>query len=408
LNRLAAPAVSWSKAECDVSPPVKFLTPEPAKRFYRPELDVLRFAAFLSVFLYHGLPGFVLGRHTGWLAGAAVFEDRFKETGKFGVCLFFLLSAYLITELLCREKSLTGTIDVRSFYVRRTLRIWPLYFSFLLAGVALGLVFRDYRLESGRLAAFLLLSGNWYVATAGCSANPIAPLWSISLEEQFYLLWPWVGRLRGRASIFATCAVLLPVSFISLHHLGEIGADVGRTVWVNSFVQFQFFALGALLALVLRGRALPIPAFLRFVMVVAGGASWFAATLVLQRADRLQSPGSLMLGYAAVASGCVLLLLGVLGMTPSKLPKPLIFLGKISYGLYVFHMLTLDLWWYILWPSASQRTLGTNLQLAARAALILLAALGTDILLAMLSYRFLETPFLRMKDRFTYVRSRQV
>lgn len=381
---------------------------ELSKRFYRPELDVLRFAAFLSVFLYHGLPGLVAARHSGLFARAAMFEEWLKDTGKFGVCLFFLLSAYLITELLCRERTLTGTIHVRSFYVRRILRIWPLYFSFLFVAVLLGVLFRDYRLEIGRVGAFLLLCGNWYVATVGCSANPIAPLWSISLEEQFYLLWPWVARMRGRTSVLAACVILLPVSFLSLYHLGQIGADLGRTVWVNSLVQFQFFALGALLALILSGRAHRIPVVTRLTLLAAGGAAWLIATMALHRAELVGSPLLLMFGYAAVATGCMLFLMSALGIATRWVPRHLVFLGKISYGLYVFHMLSLDIWWAILWPSQTHRSSWSNSLLATRAAIILLAALGTDLLFATLSYRFLESPFLRMKDRFTYVRSRQV
>jgi peptidoglycan/LPS O-acetylase OafA/YrhL len=136
----------------------------PNRRFYRPELDLLRFFAFLSVFLHHGLPGFELSHHTGGLASLFRLEALVKEACSFGVCLFFLLSAFLITELLERERAHTGSIEVRSFYVRRILRIWPLYFSFLLVGVVLGCFIPSYRMEAGRILAFLLLSGNWYVA----------------------------------------------------------------------------------------------------------------------------------------------------------------------------------------------------------------------------------------------------
>ena len=251
-------------------------------RFYRPELDMLRFFAFVSVFLYHGLPGFVTTRHSGVAAQAALYETTIKGAGRFGVCLFFLLSAYLITELLGREKANTGTIHVGSFYSRRILRIWPLYFAFLFAGVLLGLAIQDYRLEAHRIAAFLLLAGNWYVARIGCSANPIAPLWSISVEEQFYLAWPWVVKLGGRTWTCITCLILLPLSFLFLYELSRAGADAGSNIWFNSFVQFQFFALGALLALCLRGRvpALGLPS--RIAIFVAGLTSWLIADGVLR------------------------------------------------------------------------------------------------------------------------------
>src|SRR3981081_108514 len=97
-----------------------------SERYYRPELDVLRFFAFLSVFLFHGLPSVVVANHTGWSRRAATIAADFKSAGRFGVCLFFVLSSFLITELLMRERCSTGTVHIKAFYVRRILRIWPL------------------------------------------------------------------------------------------------------------------------------------------------------------------------------------------------------------------------------------------------------------------------------------------
>jgi len=93
------------------------------ERFYRPELDVLRFLAFLSVFTVHRMDHLPIdpARHF-WLY-------NFCLLGNFGVPVFFLLSAFLITELLMREEEQIGTIHIRSFYLRRILRIWPLYFA---------------------------------------------------------------------------------------------------------------------------------------------------------------------------------------------------------------------------------------------------------------------------------------
>jgi peptidoglycan/LPS O-acetylase OafA/YrhL len=385
--------------------------PQTDGRFYRPELDVLRFFAFLSVFFYHGLPGLVLTRHTGLLGRLAACEIALKEVGRFGVCLFFLLSAYLITELLSRERNRTGTIHITSFYSRRILRIWPLYFAFLFGGVLLGLFVRDYKVEASRLWAFLLLAGNWYVVRVGCSANPIAPLWSVSVEEQFYLLWPWVARLGGR-TLCLTSVLLFPISSVCLYELSREGVLAGRTIWLNSFVQFQFFAIGALLALALRGRALILRPAVRIGLFVAGLTSWLVADGVFQ-IDRTMSTGpfSMVTGYACVAIGCTLLFGSFLGLSRRWLPKPLVYLGKVSYGLYVFHMLALNISWALFWPSEAQRSsLATSwafVSLTARAGLVLIVGLGTTVALAALSYRFLERPFLNLKQRFTFIPSRR-
>jgi peptidoglycan/LPS O-acetylase OafA/YrhL len=388
---------------------VQLIRPAAADRFYRPELDMLRFFAFISVFLYHGLPGVVPTLHSGVAVQATLFETTVKGAGRFGVCLFFLLSAYLITELLLREKTNTGTIHVKSFYSRRILRIWPLYFAFLFAGVFLGLAIKNYRLEAHRIAAFLLLAGNWYVARIGCSASPIAPLWSISVEEQFYLAWPWVVKLGGRTWTCITSMILLPLSYACLYGLSRAGADAGSNIWLNSFVQFQFFALGALLALHLRGRVPTLGLAPRMGIFAVGFTAWLIADGVL----RLHGTDAIVAGYAFVAAGCLLFFVSFLGMLPRWLPKPLVYLGKISYGLYVFHMLCLSVSWKLFWVSERQRSLlhttaWNGTVLVVRVVLILLVSMGLTVICASLSYRFLEQPFLNIKERFAFVRSRKI
>jgi peptidoglycan/LPS O-acetylase OafA/YrhL len=385
-------------------------------RFYRPELDALRFFAFLSVFLYHGLPAFDVGRHSGLMARVALFETRVRDAGAFGVCLFFLLSSYLITELLLRERRLTGTVHIQSFYARRMLRIWPLYFAFLLFGMALGAVIPTYALESRAILSFLFLAGNWYVAgrAANLSENPIWPLWSVSVEEQFYLLWPWMAKFGGERWIRRISLAILPVSYACLYALARQGPHAASSARFNSVVQFQFFALGALLALALHGRELHTEPKVRMVLLAGGAASWLAANLVfhVDLAGATPSPGWWVLGYAMVAIGSLFMLGGVLGVSPQRLPKSLVYLGKISYGLYVFHMFALNLVGPAIWPTEAQRAaMRTPLgmaNLAGRALLILAASLAGTIALSALSYRFLERPFLSLKERFTFIRSRKV
>jgi len=125
----------------------------PHQRFYRPELDVLRFGAFFLVLVSHTLPspdgpGFKLH-----------ILRAIRYTGSLGVPIFFLLSAYLITELLLREREFTGTVHIRAFYLRRILRIWPIYFLVLLGTYFYGLFSPANRIPLAGIASYLCLQG---------------------------------------------------------------------------------------------------------------------------------------------------------------------------------------------------------------------------------------------------------
>ncbi len=108
------------------------LTRSAQERFYHPELDILRFAAFFLIFLHHSIPH-VPDFYSKMGVGPALTTTlcAMGAAGAFGVELFFLLSAYLVTELMLRERALRGQVDLKSFYLRRSLRIWPLYLFFL-------------------------------------------------------------------------------------------------------------------------------------------------------------------------------------------------------------------------------------------------------------------------------------
>lgn len=374
--------------------------------FYRPELDVLRFFAFLSVFLSHGLPAFNLSHFSGRIVLLLRFDELIKESGGFGVCLFFCLSAYLITELLERECRQTGSIRARSFYLRRVLRIWPLYFSFLLFGVIFGIVFPAYRIETSRIFAFIFLSGNWYVVLNNVGSGPIVPLWSISVEEQFYLLWPWISKI-GRKGMIRACLLLFPVAWLALFELANRNANA-NSIWTNSFVQFQFFGLGALFALGLRGRIPQLRMRWRLAFLPAGVILWLIAEGVFHiKGSGVHSCASLAAGYMSVAIGCMLIFFAFLGIQREYLPSKVIYLGKISYGLYVFHALAVECAWKTVASLNLHPTAALGIAIVgARLIFVQVLAMAMTILLAMGSYQYLERPFLKMKERFTTVKSR--
>jgi len=325
-------------------------------RFYRPELDALRFGAFFLVFLHHALPHSSAEYSIG--GPLAQILAAIARAGALGVDLFFALSSYLITELLLREQRATGTLNIRAFYTRRILRIWPLYyFALFILVPAMAFVDPSDTLPANYVAGFALLSGNWVCSFAGYPASSFSQLWSVSIEEQFYLVWPWLvrGNVR-RIGVYAIA--MLAVASITRIVLAATGT-VHPGVWCNTLTRLDPIAGGALLAVWSKG---PHP---RLWLVAAG---LFGLLLVGGFADHVG--WGTILTYPLAAASAVAILYGVLGCSMRfRLPA---YMGKISFGLYVFHV--------------------AAIQIAGP-----IAGLPLTIAIAALSYRYLETPFLRLK-----------
>jgi peptidoglycan/LPS O-acetylase OafA/YrhL len=317
-------------------------------------------------------------------------------TGAFGVSLFFVLSSYLITELLLREKDLIGTLDVRSFYIRRILRIWPLYFAFLALAVVLQWIVPGQHVTWRAGMWFSLLAGNWFIVFHGFPSSVIFPLWSVSIEEQFYITWPAVVRKVSENGILICAGVLLSVAtiariYLGLHHTGE------SDVWCNTFVQLDPIALGILMAVLLRGEVPKFSRLARTAMLAAGIAGMALGSLYFGIKNDPLTTKRIVLGYPSIAIGGTLIVLSVLRTSDKKANRALVYLGRISYGLYVFHVLGLLI---------SDYTVPNQTASLLRYALRVGVALAATITMSAISYRWLETPFLGLKQRFTHVLSR--
>jgi peptidoglycan/LPS O-acetylase OafA/YrhL len=356
-------------------------------RLYIPQLDGLRFFAFLGVFVEHAtnvvaeLPtGRVRWHHAEWWGRSSLLA------GGFGVDLFFVLSSYLITSLLVREADTRGRVNVPAFWMRRVLRIWPLYFGFLFVFALLG------GLTARMLGAFSVFAGNWAMAAWGEPVGLAGPLWSVSVEEQFYLTWPLVLAVLPRRLLRLVCVAMVVAAVATRYALFANGASL-MAVWLNTFWHLDAIGVGALIALGPRVQLAPavrgaIGAASALALIACAGVVWFELlqpSTVYIRADRAVAATLAFLGAAVACGG---LLLTVLAGSAWLSRPGLVYLGRISYGLYVFHTTTIGLvaaWW---WPWR------------------LPAALALTVAVAAVSYRCFELPFLRLKARFTYVRSR--
>src|SRR5260370_19912385 len=173
--------------------------------------------------------------------------------GVFGVDLFFVLSAYLITELLLREKEQCGALDVRGFYLRRMLRIWPLYFFYI--ALALIPAFNPNHVFTWRYAvAFLFLAGNWSIVAYGWPLHSIiGALWTVSIEEQFYLSLPPLVRKLSRKGIALAAIAMLIVSAATRIAMVAVHGGI-NSVWCNTLASLDPIAAGILVAVTLRGK----------------------------------------------------------------------------------------------------------------------------------------------------------
>jgi peptidoglycan/LPS O-acetylase OafA/YrhL len=264
--------------------------------YYWPELDALRFFAFLCVFSFHRMDYVPTDPvRNPWLF-------RIGNIGPFGVPIFFLLSAFLITELLLRERERTGKIHIKAFYMRRILRIWPLYFL-VFFGLALLNHFVPGVGTQDPLAwlAFTFFAGNWYILHHGWIAGAVDPLWSISVEEQFYIVIPVIAAVAGRRAVAVVSGLLLAVAYVTvlLYALHPSSGDNGE--WTNSFVQFQFFCAGTLIAILLRGRLVQLPLALRGVGFLLGLGCWFYRRTSFQSPKLGTSPDTHRLGLGMAA-----------------------------------------------------------------------------------------------------------
>jgi peptidoglycan/LPS O-acetylase OafA/YrhL len=397
-SEIAAASIEWRSATTESALPPRASLPGSVRRFYHPELDVLRFAAFVAVFIGHAFAGESVQDLANYGLPRVIASALLDvvESGRFGVTLFFLLSSYLITALLLREHAASGRIDLRSFYIRRSLRIWPLYFFFLAICFWVLPAPQFPGIPYGDRIAFSLFVGNWAVIFHPHGWTPqfhytvFLHLWSVSVEQQFYLFWPLAlalfgfNRLRKVAFVLLATATLARL-FLIPHYAGE--KDDFR-MWFNTLVQLDPIAVGALIAFAFRDGLPSIPSGIRTLLLILGVA---LPSIALSRFG-VNGWGAL-LTYPLVTAGMALILVAVLTDTPKSWMSrgPLVYLGKISYGLYVYHLLMLWLA-YRQWPDSPERIVFGGL-------------LGT-IAAAIVSYNLLERPFLQMKERFAHVRSR--
>jgi peptidoglycan/LPS O-acetylase OafA/YrhL len=314
-------------AEVTAAPPVPSLSQRPTwLPSFIPAFDGLRGIAILAVLLYHCHPR---------LQGT--FVEKFIVWGWTGVSLFFVLSGFLITGIILDSGSAPRFYS--NFYARRFLRIWPVYWLLLfLHYFFFPLIFSGYRWMRHDVTAapwlFLLLfvQNLWPVTLPGA----IGPTWSLAIEEQFYLFWTPIVRSIPPRWLLLTASAMLAASPLVRLFWGN------RFTPTNTLTHLDGLAIGSLVAIALRVLPWP-PAVWKRISRAALAVGAAGVALMLNHGSAFTDT-LLAVGFGGI------LLAALLGQTARPTLycralsfRPLSFVGKISYGLYLTHILVFSL-----------------------------------------------------------------
>lgn len=372
-------------------------------------IDGLRGLAIVLVFIYH--TALIYSNNSHILAGATALPVRlvyaFALKGSVGVDLFFVLSGFLITGILYDTKGCAGYF--RTFYARRVLRIFPLYYAVLAAGLlVVPRIMPSTAVSPADSVWFVAHLSNFYQSQQEkWGKNPaIEVAWSLSIEEQFYLVWPMIVMLFSRRALKLTSVVLVGVSLCSRAVLTLLGAGEAMTgLW--TICRLDGLAVGAFIALAARSPESETWSHLRrwspYGLAIAGFLA-FVVPQIVSGAGYHRFHDVIFHTVAAYFFGALLVMsvASKRGMLARRIfeRRLLRVFGNYSYALYLFHVPIIIIVWLGLFdsarPFASLRPtlFGQVLFLALTASLALLGA--------WLSWHLYERRFLALKRFFPY------
>ncbi len=303
-----------------------------------------------------------------------------QKTGDFGVTIFFTLSGFLITFLLLQEKK-NGKINIRKFYIRRLLRIWPLYFVYLIIALSV-LIFANKLTNTNTLWSYFIFFVNspFYAST---SILAIGHLWSISIEEQFYLFWPWLIKFNVKSIYIFIITWITAKAFYYYCNINIAGLDT-----FFAMTRFECMCIGGLTASFYYAKN---PFFVKVcVNYNVQKFTWLIIGLLFII--------PLQIGFVDHIILLIFISVIIIAQIASKdlffnlENKFLNFTGKVSYGIYMFNPLVI----------LSTKKLFLLLPITGLAffIIVVLIELAITIFIAWLSYTYFEKKILNFKSHF--------
>lgn len=346
----------------------------------RPALDGLRAIAVACVALFHF-------NTKEWLPG-----------GSLGVDLFFALSGFLITVLLVEEWRATGSLSLRRFYLRRALRLAPTLAVFVAIVSGVQIAFRDDAFTGeppamntlGNAVLGMSYVYNWFIVFGGLQSNSFLHLWTLSIEMQFYLVWPAVllGLLKCGLSFKLVLVVAAFLAAASASVPLMVGGESWERLYYGSEYRIHGLLLGSVMGVMFASGLVQAQhvRHLAYILALVAGALYIATLMVLIMEDVAYVH---LVGFPAVGVSCSLIVLGcafVEGGTPMRAlgNGVMTYIGRRSYAIYLWHF-PLAFWF---------REFGALEQL--------LVAGGLTLIAAELSYRLVEGPALSLKARLSW------
>nr|WP_294861465.1 acyltransferase [uncultured Fluviicola sp.] len=364
---------------------------------YFKNLDGLRTICFLMVFFFHSFTS----------KNAAVLNSKTYQTikvglfanGNLGVNFFFVLSGFLITYLLITEKQKSSTINILHFWLRRVLRIWPLYFFCVFFGFFIFPLLKSYLgqspQETAHLFNYLTFTSNFdFIANGRPDASILGVLWSVAIEEQFYLLWPLT-------------LIFLPIRYYWIIFISLILISLGYRITHNEYYHIEFHTLSCMNDLVIGSfgawfiiQFKPLEKCLINLSKTVQTIPYMLFTLHFFVRDEFLNWNENLIPYERIFSSLIMLwiildqAINVNGIFRLSRFKLLTKSGKYTYGMYCLHFLAILITITLTKSFLHKDTFSTVLFVEPITSLIL------TYLISIISYNYFEQYFLKLKNKF--------